>query len=69
MKVTQIGKEEIKLFLLANNITVNVGNPNSVKFSHSIVSDSFQPHGLQHAKLPCPSLSPGVCSNSCLLSR
>ena len=26
-------------------------------------------HGLQHARLPCPSLSPGVCSNSCLLSR
>ena len=27
------------------------------------------PHGLQHARLPCPSLSPGVCSNSCPLSR
>ena len=26
------------------------------------------PHGLQHARLPCPSLSPGVCSNSCPLS-
>ena len=32
------------------------------------VSDSMCPYGLQHAKLPCPSLSPGVCSNSCLLS-
>ena len=32
------------------------------------VSDSLWPCGLQHAKLPCPSLSPGVCSNSCLLS-
>ena len=30
--------------------------------------DSLQPHGLQHARLPCPSLSPGVCSNSCPLS-
>ena len=30
---------------------------------------SLQPHGLQHARLPCPTLSPGVCSNSCLLSR
>ena len=29
------------------------------------MSDSLQPHGLQHARLPCPSLSPGVCSNSC----
>ena len=29
-------------------------------FSHSVVSDHLQPHGLQHAKLPCPSSSPGV---------
>ena len=34
----------------------------------SVVSDSLQPHGLQHTRLPCPSLSPRVCSNSCLLS-
>ena len=38
-------------------------------FSHLIVSDSLLPHGLQHARLPCPSLSPGVCSNSCPLSQ
>ena len=31
--------------------------------------DSFWPHGLQHARLPCPSLSPGVCSNSCPSSQ
>ena len=31
--------------------------------------DSLQPHGLQHARLPYPSLSPGVCSNSCPLSQ
>ena len=37
-------------------------------FSCSVVSNSLRPHGLQHAKLPCPSLSPGVCSNSCPLS-
>ena len=30
--------------------------------------DSLRPHGLQHARLPCPSLSPQVCSNSCPLS-
>ena len=29
----------------------------------------FRPRGLQHARLPCPSLSPRVCSNSCPLSR
>ena len=38
-------------------------------FSCSVVSDSLQPHGLQHSRLPCPSLSPGVCSNSCPLSQ
>ena len=32
-------------------------------FSCPIVSNSLQRHGLQHARLPCPSLPPGVCSN------
>ena len=32
------------------------------------MSDSLWPHEQQHARLPCPSLSPGVCSNSCPLS-
>ena len=36
----------------------------SVQFSYSVVSDTFRLHGLQHARLPCPSPSPGVCSNS-----
>ena len=31
-------------------------------FRHYVVSDSLRPHGLQHARLPCPSLLPGVCS-------
>ena len=31
------------------------------------MSDSWRPHGLQHAGLPCPSLSPRVCSNLCPL--
>ena len=34
----------------------------------SVVSDSLPPHGLQHARFPCPSPSPGVCSNACPLS-
>ena len=33
-------------------------------FSHSSVSDFLRPLALKHARLPCPSLSPGVCSNS-----
>ena len=35
----------------------------SVQFSRSVVSDSLQPHELQHARPPCPSPSPGVYSN------
>ena len=38
-------------------------------FYPSIMSDSLPLHELQNARLPCPSLSPGVCSNSCLLSQ
>ena len=41
---------------------------NSVQFSCSVVSDSFRPHGLQHIRLPCPSPTPGACSNSCASS-
>ena len=41
----------------------------SVQFSHSVMSDSLQPHGLQHARLPCPSPTAGACSNSCSSSR
>ena len=37
-------------------------------FRHLVVSYSLQPHGLQHSRLLCPSLSPRVCSNSCPLS-
>ena len=33
-------------------------------FSRSVVSDSLRPHGSQHARLPCPSPTPGACSNS-----
>ena len=40
----------------------------SVQFSCSVVSNSLWPHGLQHARLPCPSPAPGVYSNSCPLS-
>ena len=39
----------------------------SLLFSHSVMSESFQPHGPQDNRLPCPP-SPGVCSKSCPLS-
>ena len=38
-------------------------------FSCYVVFDSLQPHGPQDTRLPCPSLSLGVCSNSCPVSR
>ena len=40
-----------------------------IQFSHSVVSDSLWPHGLQHTRLPCPSPTPGACSNSCPSSQ
>ena len=41
----------------------------SVQFNPLVVSDSLRPHGLQHARPPCPSPAPGVYSNSCPLSQ
>ena len=40
----------------------------SVQFSRSVVSDSLRPQGRQHARLSCPSPTPGVYTNSCPLS-
>ena len=53
---TQIDTKEIKNF-------------SSVQFNLSVVSNSLQPRGLQHARLPCPSPTPGTCSNSCQWCR
>ena len=44
-------------------------NASSVQFSHSVVSNSLQPHESQHSRPPCPSPTPRVHSNSCPLSR
>ena len=41
----------------------------SVQFTRSVISDSLWPHGQQQARPPCPSPTPGACSNSCPLSR
>ena len=41
----------------------------SVQFSHSVVSNSLWPHEPQHARPPCPSPTPGVHPNPCLLSQ
>ena len=54
------------ILLFWNTCTVCIS---SVQFSRSIMSDSLQPHGMQHARLSCPSSTSGTCSNSCPLSR
>ena len=41
----------------------------SVQISHSAVSNSLRPHGLQHTRYLCLSPTPGACSNSCPLSQ
>ena len=48
---------------------VQLNQFSSVQFSHSVMSDSLWPHGLQHARPPCPSPTPRDYSNSCPLSR
>ena len=54
------------LFVAVNKsyFLVKYSHIDSVQFSHSVVSDSLQPHGLQHTSLPWPSPNPGACSNS-----
>ena len=60
-------------FLLPSLTKQNSGTSflsfSSVQFSHSVVSDSLQPHELQHARPPCPSQTRRVHSNSCPSSQ
>ena len=46
-------------------LCLKLNNDSSVQFSHSVMSNSLYPEGLQHARLPCPSSAPRVYSNSC----
>ena len=64
----QSEKTGLKLNILKTKI-MGYGPISSVHFSCSVGSDSLRPHGLQHARPPCRSLTPGVHSNSCPLSR
>ena len=47
----------------------NIFHLSSVQFSCSVMFNSLRPHGLQHARPPCPSPTPGSYSNSCPLHR
>ena len=50
-------------------LSINTHTHTSVQFSQSIMSDSLQPHELQHTRPPCPSPTPEVYPNSCSLSQ
>ena len=62
----------VKTYMSNANQTLVIQSINaiwsSVQFNCS-VSDSLRPHGLQYARLPCPSPTPGTCSNSRPLSQ
>ena len=69
MKVKE-ESEKIGLKLNIQKTNIMASSPiSSVQFSHSVVSDSLQPHESQHARPPCPLPTPGVHSNLCPLSR
>ena len=59
-----VGHGRLKLKGKVQDLSLTI-SVSSVQFSHSVVSDSLLPHGLYHARLPCPSPTPGAYSNSC----
>ena len=62
----QVYSKAIQLYM---SVCVCIHTHICICCSRSVMSDSLWPHELQHAWLPCPSLSPRVCSNSCPLSQ
>ena len=75
MKETQTQHPEIDTFVSCNrglfclSLLLALRKKNSIQFSHSVMSDSLQPYGLQHSRLPCPSPTPRAYSNSCPSSQ
>ena len=67
-RVTKGSLEKIMIKSSLGIVIFHLNLP-SVQFSRSVMSSSLWPHGLQHARPPCPSPTPGVYSNSCPLSR
>ena len=60
--------EKLLIFAITNSAWMLL-HISSVQLSHSVMFDSLQPHGLQHARLACPSPTSRVCSNSCPSSQ
>ena len=66
-----LGNQKDFFFPSANFLSMSLSLVSYVVVVQSLspVPDSLQLHGLQHARLPCLSVSPGVCSDSCPLSQ
>ena len=67
MKGIQIEKEEVQLFQSTDDRILHISL--SVQFSHSVVSDSLQPHGLQHSQSILKELSPGCSLEGLMLKQ
>ena len=59
----------LSVVLFLERINCHCPRFSSVQFSHSVISDSLQPHRLRFVRLPYPSPTPRACSNSCASSR
>ena len=66
---TQIQQDNLNLRLMIRLTYFALFLFSCLQCSCSVVSESLWLHRLQHVRLPCPSPSPGTCSNSCPLSR
>ena len=64
-----MGSQRVRHDWVIKHSTAQTRCSSSVQFSHSVVPDSLQSHGLQHTRPPCPSATPRVYSNSCPLSQ
>ena len=56
-------KKQMWIVMVPDFINKDVFESSSVQFSSTVMSDSLQPHILQHIRPPCPSLTPGIYSN------
>ena len=68
MHSTEEQLDFFQVLAIINKAAINILIQASGQFSHSVVSDSLRPHGLQYSRPPCPSPTPGVYLNSCPLS-
>ena len=65
----EVGENRVGIPEMIHQVEREGQKSEPTQFSQSVMSDSLQPHGLQHARPPCLSPTPGVYSNSCPLSQ